>query len=104
MQMLERAGERLRDLDSRRRGRIVRKAMVLAVAISELGLEKKLVAADGAVGDRVRQRVAQGSFEIVLALIGRIERAKAGAQRERDQLRGAVFLPRGAVDECWGLG
>ena len=80
--------------------------MVLAVAISELGLEKKLVAADGAAGDRVRQRVAQGSFEIVLALIGRIERAKARPQRERDQLRGAVFFPRGAVEKVrnWEAG
>jgi hypothetical protein len=92
----------LRNLLGGASGRIVGKPMVLPIAIGELGLEKKFVAADAAPGDGLGESIAHGRFEIVLALVGGVERAKAGAQRKRDQLRGAVFLPGSAVNESWG--
>src|SRR4051812_23648239 len=99
MQVLERAGKRLRNLLRGTRSRIVGKSMILPVAVGELGLQKKFVADESTAHDGVGERFAYGSLEVVLPLIRGVKRAEAGAQRERDQLRSAVFFPRSAVDE-----
>jgi hypothetical protein len=103
MQVLEGAGERLRHLLRRPHGGIVRKSMVLPVAVGELRLEKKFGAADAAARNCFGERSTHSSFKIMLALVGSVERTKAGAQRKSDQLRGAVFLPCGAVNKCGNL-
>src|SRR3954470_8587500 len=103
VQVLERAGERLRDLRGGARSGVVGKTMILAIAVGELGLKKEFAAADGATGQRIAESLAHRCLEVVLALICSIEGAKAGAQCQRDQLRGAVFLPGSAVNECWSL-
>jgi hypothetical protein len=100
VQVFERAGERLRNLLPGASSRIVGKAMILTVAVGELGLKKNFVAADAAPADSFGERIAHSSSEIMFALVGGVERAKAGAQRKRDQLRGAVFLPGSAVNEA----
>ena len=41
--------------------------------------------------------VADGGLEVVLALIGGVDGAKARVERQAHQRLGALFLPRGAV-------
>src|SRR6185369_9184293 len=70
MQVLEGAGERLRHLLRRPHGGIVRKSMVLPVAVGELRLEKKFGAADAAARNCFGERSTHSSFKIMLALVG----------------------------------
>src|SRR5579864_2868069 len=97
--MLKRTGQGLRHLDGKTRGRVVGKAMVLAVLIGELGLKKEIGARDEACGICRRQSLADSGFKVMLALVGRIDGAKARADSEFSEGRRAVFFPGGAVKE-----
>jgi len=94
-EVLERARVRLHDLISDRRLRVVGKPMVLPVAERELGLDEQLVARDSGASDRV----ADTLLEVVLALVGGVDRAKARCERGDHAVLGSVFLPGRAVDQ-----
>ena len=98
-EMLERAGQRLRDLERKWRRRIVGKAMVLASERSELCLQEEISARDEAIAIRLCQCFSNAGFEVMPALVGRVDSAKAGSERQRGERRGAVLFPGRAVDE-----
>ena len=71
--------------------------MVLPALVSEFRLEKQIVSLDdaGAVGGC--QRFSNSRLEVVAALVGGINGAKSGAQRQFRQTGCAVFFPGRAV-------
>jgi len=73
--------------------------MILPAGVGELGLQEELVARDDAVADAGGDRLTDGGFVVVLALIGCVDGAKSGAERLRRQRRRPLLLPRGSVEE-----
>ena len=99
LEVVERIFHRLRDLFRKRRIRIVRQPMVLAIARGELGLDKEAGAGHHAFGDCDGEGFAYGGFEIVFPLIRGVDGAKTRFDREVSQPGGLGFLPGGSVDE-----
>ena len=62
--------------------------MVLAFLIGEFGLKKKIVAGDDACAVCGGQSLSNSGFKVVLALVSRIDGAKAGADGEFGESRG----------------
>src|SRR5208282_3882749 len=98
-EMFERTGHRLRNLDREAGRGIVGKAMVLPGTVSEFCLQKKIGARDysGAIGGG--QSLTDSLFEIMPALVGRIDAAKTSAQRQFYKGWGSFFFPGGAVEK-----
>ena len=74
--------------------------MVLTFLIGELSLKKEISARDDAGGICGSQALSDGGFKVVLTLVSRIDGAKARAEGEFSEGSGAVFFPRGAVEEA----
>jgi hypothetical protein len=81
-EMLKRTGHRLRNLDGKSCGRIVRQAMVLTILIGELGLEKNVGAGNYASAIDGGQSLSDSGFKVVAALVGRVDAAKSRADGE----------------------
>src|SRR5207245_7349020 len=74
---------------------VVGKAMVVAARVGEFRLQEQLLARDAALDEGV----TDGGFEVVLALVGGVDGAEAGLERQQRQGPGALLLPGGAVQE-----
>ena len=98
-EVLERAGERLRDLRGEIGRGIVGQAVVLAVPVGELGLQEEVAARDHARAIGGGEPLTDAGLEVVPALVGGVDAAEARPERQLGQRRGAVFLPGGAVEE-----
>ena len=99
-QMLKRTGQGLRDLNGKLGRGIVGQTMVLTFLVGELGLKKKIGTRDEARGIGGRQTLSHPGFKVMLALVGCIDGAEAGADGEFSEGRRAVFFPGGAVEEA----
>ena len=75
--------------------------MVLAGLIGEFCLEEEILARDQTCGIGGRQSLTNCSFKVVLALVGCVDGAKAGADSEFGKSGCTVFFPGGAVEEVW---
>src|SRR5262249_54849767 len=98
--MFERTSQRLRHLESKRRRRIIRQPIILPALISKLCLQKKIQPRNNTSPVRRRQSFPNSSLEIMLALVGRIDRAKPGAQSQFRKPSSAIFLPGGSIEKC----
>ena len=98
-EMLERTSHRLRDLNGKIGRGIVGKTMILARTISELSLQKKIVAGGYACTIGGGQSLADSSFKIMPPLIRRVDAAKTRAESEFDEGRRAVLLPGSAIEK-----
>src|SRR6266850_3830774 len=97
--MLQRARERLFDLGCEWRGGIVGQTFILPVHVGELGLEEDVLPPQTAGRKCAGERLSDAGFEVVPALIRRVDPAKTridGHTRERSRV---AFLPRRAVDQ-----
>src|SRR5688572_28708521 len=102
-QMLERAGERLLDLNGNGGPRVIGQTMILAALECELGLQKELIPRNQPAPHRRTDALADRSFIVMTPLIGRINAAKSLFQCQlRQTLRGILF-PRGSVEEAGNL-
>jgi hypothetical protein len=107
-EMLQRTGQRLRDLLAGFRLRIVGQRVILPrltlpAGVGELGLQKQVVAGDDAGLIGGSQAFAHSGLEVVAALIGGVDGAKSRAQREFGERGGAVFFPGSAVEKSGRL-
>ena len=98
-EMVERTGHRLRDLNGKGGFGIVGQAVVLTGLIGKFCLQKKIVARDQSCAISGGQSLTDSGFEVMPPLVRRVDAAKAHAEREFREGRGAIFLPGGAVDE-----
>jgi len=73
--------------------------MVLTTLIGELRLQKKIVTGHDAGAIRGGQAIADSGFEVMPALIGRVDSPKTRAECAFGEGRGAVFFPCGTVKE-----
>ena len=73
--------------------------MVLSALVGEFRLQKKIGAGHDAGAIGRGQTLADSGFEVMLALVGGVDGAKAHAQGEFGESRGAVFLPGSAVEK-----
>src|SRR5258708_6570153 len=73
--------------------------MILSSLVDEFRLQEKIFARDNSGTIGCGQSFADSGFEVVLALVGGVDGAKAGADREFDESGGAVFLPGSAVEK-----
>src|SRR5690349_14008131 len=73
--------------------------MILSALIRELRLHEHFIARDDARAIGGGQRLADAGFDVVTALVGGIDRAKAAAQRQLGEDSRACFLPRRPVDD-----
>src|SRR5437868_5108687 len=96
LEVLERAGERLRDLLCDRRGGVIRQPVILAIQVGELALYEQLVAPDPG-GQRSRDPAASARLVVVFALIRGVDPAEPAGQRAERERLGGLFFPRGAV-------
>jgi len=71
----------------------------LPFLIGELGLKKEIGARNEAGGIGGCKSLADCGFKVVLALVGRIDGAKAGADGEFGEGCSAIFFPGGAVEK-----
>src|SRR6266536_2181425 len=69
--------------------------MVLPAGIRELRLQEELAARDAAC----RDSRSDGSLDVVLALIGGIDRPKTLGERQCGQLLGPLLLPSSAIEK-----
>ncbi len=92
--VLERASERLLHLLRDRSFGVVGQTLVLAVFERELTLYEQLAARDATSRDRSLNGLANRDFEVVFALIGRVDTAKSGFERERRQTLLCALLSR----------
>jgi hypothetical protein len=98
-QMLQRTGQRLGDLHRETGLGIVGQAMVLSALVGEFGLQEEIFAGhdSGAIG--CGQSLTDSGFEIVAALVGGVDGAETGADREFGESCGAVFFPGCTVEK-----
>src|SRR5213593_2913478 len=73
--------------------------MVLPVHVGELRLEEDVLPLETPGREGVGECLSDSSFDVVAALIGRVDPAKTGIDRHAHQPGGVVFLPRRAVDQ-----
>ena len=76
----------------------------MTVLVSELRLEEEIRTRHDARAVRSRERVTDADFEVVPALVGRIDAPETRPERELGERLCAVFLPRGAVEEIGSAG
>ncbi len=98
-EVLERARERLGDLLGDRRGRVVRKAIVLPFAMGELGLEEQILASDEALTQLVLNGLTDRLLEVVLPLIGGVDPPEPGVEGVVDQALRPVLFPGRSVEK-----
>ena len=104
-QMLERAGERLLDLNRDGGVSIVGQAVILATPEGELGLQEQILPDHQAARGRCGEGLPDGSFVVMAALVGGIDAPKALLQSELGQALALrlVLLPGGPVQEAGHL-
>jgi hypothetical protein len=73
--------------------------MILAGAVGKFRLQKDVFACEHARAISGGQSLAHSFFEVMAALIGGIDGAKTGAQRQLDECWGSFFLPGSAVEK-----
>jgi hypothetical protein len=100
--VLERADERLPDLDSHGGSRIVGKSVILSPPERELRLQEQIIPDQHAVRDRPGDSLPDGCFVVVAALVGGIDTPEPQAQGELRKPLGTVPFPRGSVQETGG--
>src|SRR5580704_5668110 len=98
-EMLERTGQRLRDLSGEAYRGIVGQAVILSTLVSELGLEKDICASEHASGVCGRQSFSHSSFVIMAALVGCVDAPKSRSQSHLSQGSGAIFFPGGSIEK-----
>ena len=74
--------------------------MILPRAERELGLQEQLIAGNDLRLQRDRNHLPDRSFVVVLALVRRVDTAKALAQCKLGEALRVVFLPRGSIQEA----
>src|SRR5580704_9018199 len=92
-QMFERTGHGLGDLGGEIGLGVVRQTMILTVAVGEFRLKEKIRPSDNAGVVRSGESFADSGFEVMPPLVGGVDAAEAGLERELNQGSGAVFLP-----------
>ncbi len=102
-QMLERAGERLLDLDRDGGLGIVGQAMILPPPEGELGLQEQIIPDQRAALDQSRDGLPDRRFVVMAALVGRIDASKSLSQSELGQALRLVLFPSGPVQEARAL-
>ena len=73
--------------------------MVLSSLVGELCLQKEILARDYSCLVSHCQSLADSLFEVMASLVGGVNGAKTGAERELDEGRSTIFLPGSAVQE-----
>src|ERR1700742_5069848 len=96
-QMLKRTGHGLRNLVRETSFWIIRQPMVLPWLRGKFRLQKKVGPRHDSRSICHGQPLAHSSFKVMLALVGRINSAKARANGQLSKRRGAIFFPGGAV-------
>src|SRR5438270_8819224 len=76
-------------------------AVILATLISKLCLKKEVFSHNCPRGDCGPDCSADVFFDIVLALIGRVESAEPRSYRLQHECFSAVLLPSCAIDDAW---
>src|SRR5262249_39372229 len=98
-EVLERRGKGLPHLRGEIGPRIIRKPVVLASRIRELGLEEEVLTAQAPLAVQRGQRIADRLLEIVAAPVGGIDSAESGPHGRTDQVGRLLLLPRRAVEK-----
>ena len=98
-EMFEGTGHRLRHLNRKVGGGIIRQSMILASLIGELCLQKKISSRYHTRTVRRGQPLPDAGFEVVPALVRRVDATKAHADCEFGESWSALFFPGGAVEE-----
>ena len=99
-QVLERAGERLLDLDWDGSRGSVGQALVLSPPEGELGLQEQIVPYDETRLHRRCNTLPDCGLAIMASLVGGIDASKSLLQGELRQALRGVLLPGGAVQEA----
>ena len=73
--------------------------MVLAALVGKFRLQKELSPRYQTCAVGSGHTFADSGFVVVPALVGRVNAAKTSAQSQFRERRGAVFLPRSAVEK-----
>src|SRR6266436_2849669 len=92
-EMLKGAGDRLAHLRHEIAIRIIWKAVILAVLICKFCLKKNIFSGNCTRGDRSPYCSADFFFNIVLALIRRVESAETGSNCREYECLSTVLLP-----------
>ena len=98
-EVLQRAGHGLGHLSGKVGGGVVGQPVILAALVSKLRLQEEVRARDDPCAISGGKPLAHAGLEVVPALIGRVDPAEACPEGELGEGWGALFLPRGAVEE-----
>src|SRR5258707_15866774 len=78
---------------------MVGQAVVLSALVSEFCLQEEILAGHDAGAIGRGESFTDSGFEVMLALVGGVDGAKACTDREFDRGRGAVSFPGGAEEK-----
>src|SRR5258705_10053911 len=92
-QMFEGARHRLSDLNGKPSCRIIGQPVILPALIGKFGLKKKVGARDDACAIGSNQGLPDALFEVVPALVGRVDSSESSAESKFGQGCSVIFLP-----------
>src|SRR5258705_7461525 len=85
LEMFEGTRNRLRDLTGKPRCRIIGQPVILPALIGKFGLKKKVGARDDACAIGSNQGLPDTLFEVVPALVGRVDSSESSAESKLGQ-------------------
>jgi hypothetical protein len=77
--------------------------MILSPLERELGLQEQVRARQQAALDRPRDRLADGGFVVMAALVGGVDASETLSQGELGQVLRIIFFPGGSIQEAGQL-